>query len=142
MYPIFDSYAVESLWSYRNQDHFTRFLRQDLWYYDRFVATVTAFRDFYKLDCLTFRQVDKFLWRSGDRILRAMEQKKAASEIEVDSSASPEPELAEDPDMLNDPIANIMSNRYALKTALELGLGTEEKIRALIGPTELPEGEE
>jgi hypothetical protein len=35
-----------------------------------------------------------------------------------------------------------MSNRYALKTALELGLGTEEKIRALIGPTELPEGEE
>ena len=71
-----------------------------------------------------------------------MEQKKAASEIEVDSSASPEPELAEDPDMLNDPIANIMSNRYAVKTALELGLGTEEKIRALIGPTELPEGEE
>jgi hypothetical protein len=35
-----------------------------------------------------------------------------------------------------------MSNRLALKTALELGFGTEEEIRALIGPTELPEGSE
>jgi hypothetical protein len=44
--------------------------------------------------------------------------------------------------MLNDPIGNIMSNRYALKSALELGLGTEEEIKSLIGPTELPEGSE
>jgi hypothetical protein len=39
--------------------------------------------------------------------------------------------------MLNDPIANIMSNRYALMTALEHGLGTEEEIKSLIGPTEI-----
>jgi hypothetical protein len=80
-YPIFDSYAVECLWAYRKQDHFAKFLRQDLWYYDRFVAAVTAFRDFYKLDGLTFRQIDKFLWISGYRILQAIEKKKEASEV-------------------------------------------------------------
>jgi hypothetical protein len=102
-YPIFDSYAVECLWVYRKQDHFAEFRRQDLWYYEKFVAAVTAFRDFYKLDGLTFRQVDKFLWSSGYRILQAIEQKNAASGIEVGSNAPSEPELGEDLDMLNDP---------------------------------------
>ena len=87
LYPIFDSYAVECLWAYRKQDHFATFHRQDLWYYEKYVAVITAFRDFYKLDGLTFRQVDKFLWSSGYRILQAIEQKKATSGIEVDSSA-------------------------------------------------------
>ena len=70
-YPIYDSYAVECLWAYRKQDHFAEFLRQDLWCYEKFVATVTAFRNYYKLNCFTFRWLDKFLYRLGGRILRA-----------------------------------------------------------------------
>jgi len=69
-YPLYDSYAVECLWAYQKQDPFHKFHRQDLWYYDKLVATVTAFRQWYKLDCLTFRQIDKFLWRCGGRILQ------------------------------------------------------------------------
>jgi hypothetical protein len=69
-YPLYDSYAVECLWTYKKQDSFHRFHRQDLWYYEKLVATVTAFRHWYKLDGLTFRQIDKFLWRSGYKILQ------------------------------------------------------------------------
>jgi len=81
-YPIYDRYAVKCLWSYKEQETaakqepFKEFTLEDLWYYDKFVATVTAFREYYGLDCLTFRQIDKFLWRSGERILRALGQKR------------------------------------------------------------------
>jgi hypothetical protein len=71
-YPIYDRYAVKCLWSYNKQEKFRKFSLEDLRYYDKFVATVTAFRDRYNLNCLTFRQIDKFLWRSGDRILRGL----------------------------------------------------------------------
>lgn len=103
VYPIFDSYAVECLWAYRKQDHFAQFLRQDLWYYEKFVTAVTAFREFYKLDGLTFREIDKFLWSSGYRILRSMEQEKATSGTEVDPNALLGPDLSEDRNMLNTP---------------------------------------
>ncbi|MDR3414279.1 MAG: hypothetical protein P4L87_25515 [Formivibrio sp.] len=69
-YPLYDSYAVECLWAYKKQDSFHKFHRQDLWYYEKLVTTVTAFRHWYNLDCLTFRQIDKFLWRCGGRIIR------------------------------------------------------------------------
>ncbi len=74
-YPIYDSYVVKCLWSYMKQETsakpepFKAFSLQSLWTYDRFVATVTAFRDRYALNCLTFRQIDKFLWFTGGRIL-------------------------------------------------------------------------
>jgi hypothetical protein len=68
-YPIYDRNADECLWSYKKQDRFANFHRRDLEYYERFVATVTAFRNHYGLSSFTFRQLDKFLFRSGDEIL-------------------------------------------------------------------------
>lgn len=74
-YPIYDSYAVKCLWTYMkeekaaNQKPFKTFSLDSLWYYEKYVATVTAFRDRYALDSLTFRQIDKFLWFTGGRIL-------------------------------------------------------------------------
>ena len=50
-YPIYDRNADECLWSYKNQDQFANFHHQDLGYYEKFVATVTAFRNHYGLGC-------------------------------------------------------------------------------------------
>jgi hypothetical protein len=69
-YPIYDHNADECLWSYKKQDRFANFNRQDLGYYEKFVATVTAFRNHYGLSSFNFRQLDKFLVRSGGEILK------------------------------------------------------------------------
>ncbi len=74
-YPIYDHNADECLWSYQKQDGFANFRRQDLGYYEKFVAIVTAFRNHYGLISFNFRQVDKFLVRSGDEILRTAESR-------------------------------------------------------------------
>jgi hypothetical protein len=68
-YPIYDRYADECLWAYKKQDRFEKFDRQDLGYYNKFVAVVSAFRKHYGLDRFSFRDIDKFLWRTGARIL-------------------------------------------------------------------------
>jgi hypothetical protein len=68
-YPIYDHNADECLWSYQKQDGFANFRRQDLGYYEKFVAIVTAFRNHYGLSCFSFRLLDKFLVRSGGEIL-------------------------------------------------------------------------
>lgn len=69
-YPIYDSYADACLWAYQKQDHFKEdFHHQDLWYYDRLIAIVSAFRKHYGLDRFSFRDIDKFLWRTGGNML-------------------------------------------------------------------------
>jgi len=70
VYPIYDANARACLWGYKKQDQFAKFQQQDLWYYEKFRAAVVAFRKHYGLDSLTFKQLDKFLWLSGDRIRR------------------------------------------------------------------------
>lgn len=69
-YPIYDGNVRECLWSYGEQDRFAKFRKNDLWYYRRLVDIVKAFRNYYELTSLSLKQLDKFLWRSGDRILR------------------------------------------------------------------------
>jgi hypothetical protein len=69
-YPIYDGNARACLWAYKKQDQFAKFQLQDLWYYEKFRVAVVAFSKYYGLDRLTLKQLDKFLWRSGDRILR------------------------------------------------------------------------
>ena len=69
-FPIYDHYVDECLWLYKKQDGFAVFHRQDLWIYEKFVEIVTSFRSHYGLTCFTYRQIDKFLWQTGDRILR------------------------------------------------------------------------
>ena len=69
-FPIYDHYVDECLWLYKKQDGFAVFHRQDLYIYERFVEIVTAFRNHYELSRFTFREIDKFLWRTGNSILR------------------------------------------------------------------------
>ena len=75
-YPIYDGNVRECLWSYGKQDRFAKFRNQDLWYYQKLVETVIAFRNHYGLDSLTFKQLDKFMFRSGSRILKARKDPK------------------------------------------------------------------
>jgi hypothetical protein len=69
-YPIYDSYVNECLWTYKNQDSFHDFHRDDMYDYEKFVPIVSTFRNYYGLNCFDFRSLDKFLWRTGDQILR------------------------------------------------------------------------
>jgi hypothetical protein len=55
---------------YKKQDGFSAFDHQDLWIYEKFVDIVAAFRNRYELNRFTFRDIDKFLWLTGERILR------------------------------------------------------------------------
>ncbi len=72
-YPIYDRYVDEALWAYKKRGLTDAFKRQDLYYYDRFVGIVSAFRSHNGLDRLSFKDVDKFLWRTGERLVRAKE---------------------------------------------------------------------
>jgi hypothetical protein len=49
---------------------FAAFHRGDLDYYKKLVAIVTAFRNRYELASFNFKELDKFLWRLGKRILK------------------------------------------------------------------------
>jgi hypothetical protein len=69
-YPIYDGNADECLWAYRKQDRFAKFFRKDLRDYPVWVNTVREFRAYYKLSHVSFRQLDKFLWSEGARILQ------------------------------------------------------------------------
>lgn len=75
-YPIYDGNVRECLWSYGKQDRFAKFRNEDLWYYRKLVETVIAFRHHYELDSLTFKQLDKFMYRSGGQILKARKDQK------------------------------------------------------------------
>jgi len=81
-YPIYDSYADACLWAYKKQDAFADFHRQDLGYYEKLVGVVSAFRSHYQLDRFTFREIDKFMYRSGSRILGvAVQQTVEATQV-------------------------------------------------------------
>jgi hypothetical protein len=68
-YPIYDHYVDECLWAYKKQDQFFDFHRQDLYDYEKLVKIVTTFREHYRLGNFSFRQIDKFLWQTGYKIL-------------------------------------------------------------------------
>jgi hypothetical protein len=76
-FPLYDGYVDECLWSYKKQAEqemqlpFAKFRRQDLLNYEKLVVIISAFRSHYKLDSLTFKQLDKFLWRSGFQITQS-----------------------------------------------------------------------
>ena len=70
VYPIYDGNAEACVWAYQKQDKFGKFLRKDLQLYEVWVETVKAFRTHYGLGHLSFRELDKFLWREGGRVLQ------------------------------------------------------------------------
>ena len=71
-YPIYDGNVDRCLWCYRKQDGFAKFRREDLRCYEKFHNAIADFRACYELDAaiFTFKQLDKFLWRLGDQILK------------------------------------------------------------------------
>jgi len=77
-YSIYDHYVDECLWAYKKQDSFFDFHHQDFYDYEKLVKIVSDFRDHYGLNQFTFREIDKFLWRTGYGMLG---EQSVASEI-------------------------------------------------------------
>lgn len=72
-YPIYDRNVNEAVWRYQKQEPFTVFHRQDMEDYEAFARIVSAFRDRYSLSDFSFRELDKFLWNTGSRLLAESE---------------------------------------------------------------------
>ncbi|HJX84273.1 MAG TPA: hypothetical protein VJ723_08020 [Candidatus Angelobacter sp.] len=64
-YAIYDQRADDCLWAYKKQDRFTNFKRKDLDSYEKFLAVVTAFRDFYGLKLAHLQAVGQIPLASG-----------------------------------------------------------------------------
>lgn len=69
LYPIYDSRVDEYLWHQANQGCIDRFERQDLKKYSRLKEIIAKFRDKYGLGELNFKQIDKFLYYEGGKLL-------------------------------------------------------------------------
>ena len=76
-YPIYDGNVRECLFSYQKQDSFAQFRnKEDLYYYQKLFDSVLAFSSHYGLNSLTFKQLDKFMYRVGGQILKARKGQK------------------------------------------------------------------
>jgi hypothetical protein len=77
-YAIWDGNVDECLWHYRNQDHFAKFKRKDISSsYDSFLKVIADFRSHYNLTSVSLRDLDKFLWQVGGKILEDEKNRKA-----------------------------------------------------------------
>jgi hypothetical protein len=65
MYPMYDSYVHQLLWSYHVHHAFRDFKQEDLRCYSRYKEIVESFRHRYKLEQFSLRELDKFLWKYG-----------------------------------------------------------------------------
>ena len=61
---------ARAFWAYKKQDKFANFHNYDLWVYESYRTTIISFRAHYGLESLNFKELDKFLFRSGGRILQ------------------------------------------------------------------------
>lgn len=78
-YAIYDGNVYEVLCGYRRQDKNFKFKDQvDLFDNKAFVALIRRFMSIYELEQYSLKQVDKFLWMLGWRLLAAKEAKKLA----------------------------------------------------------------
>jgi hypothetical protein len=68
-YPIWDSRVDTYLWRLQKQKRFTAVVNSnsDLWHYPTFREAMIAFRDVYRLASFSFKEIDKFLWKHGER---------------------------------------------------------------------------
>lgn len=78
-YPIFDGFVGQMLWSYRKQDKFSSFRRQDLWKYSQFKQVMADFREHYGLSTFDLKDIDKFLWLAGKAYYPAPWQQASAT---------------------------------------------------------------
>ena len=77
-YSLWDNNVDEALWAYKKQDRFSKFKRQDLYNYPRLVEIVKEFLAFYGLS-QSLKDVDKFLWRVGNELLKAKKSARATT---------------------------------------------------------------
>ena len=76
-YPIFDGNVDECLSFYRKRDHFADYRSEDFYSgtmasrRGKFFGVMSAFRQHYGLDSLSFKQIDKFLWLRGGSLKAA-----------------------------------------------------------------------
>lgn len=64
-FPIYDSYIENMLCFYNKKESFGKFKREDLRNYERFRDTIKQFKEYFKLDAFSLRDIDKFLWLYG-----------------------------------------------------------------------------
>jgi hypothetical protein len=50
---------------YKRKDAFAAYSYDDLRDYESFLEILACFRSFYGLESLSFKTIDKFLWRQG-----------------------------------------------------------------------------
>ena len=65
VYPIYDSYVDQMLRYFRNTDKFYKFRNDDLKNYVKFKDILLRFKDFYKLENYSLKDIDKYLWQAG-----------------------------------------------------------------------------
>ena len=64
-YPIYDYYVEKVLLYFRNVDVFAEFKNEELKNYPKFKNILVQFKEFYKLDGYSLKDLDKFLWQFG-----------------------------------------------------------------------------
>lgn len=87
LFPIYDSRVDEYLWYSQDHGWIDPFKREELKIYKRLKETITEFQDKCGLGEFNFKQIDKFLYFEGGKLLEAIEKKKHAA-IMTESSQS------------------------------------------------------
>jgi hypothetical protein len=136
LYPIYDSQVDRYLWVLQKQVHFSdSFTRNEFADYSQFRDVVADFRRSYGLESVSFKDIDKFLWKYGAANVAENSGDRMAFENSR-SSWTPE-EIAGDnsfhADMLSSEAGNAMADKVAADVARELGF-SEEEISRNIGP--------
>lgn len=72
-FPIYDSYVDQMLASYNLMEHFADFTGTDLRDYGKFSDVVLKFMKHFRLEQFSLREIDKFLWLYGIRLVRESE---------------------------------------------------------------------
>ena len=78
-YPIYDSRVEEYLWYLQDSGLINPFQRQDLKRYYVFKEIVTGLRDGFLPERFTYKEIDKFLYYEGGKLLAAKEEEKRAA---------------------------------------------------------------
>lgn len=73
LFPIYDSRVDEYLWHLQNQGYIDPFKRQELKKYSKLKEIITEFQDKCGLGEFNFKQIDKFLYYEGGKLLKHKE---------------------------------------------------------------------
>lgn len=89
-FQIFDSFVEWLLWEYRRQFSFASFRRYELRDYVRFTRVLDEFRSRFKLDSLSRKSLDKFLWIEGVTQWKRLSNAEATDATTTDATATDE----------------------------------------------------